>query len=54
MRATAFAGLVTTLAIIVAFLVDVATGDDGNPYTWLGAVAGSAYVLGLALLRWRS
>ena len=54
MRATAFAGGVTILAIIVAFLVDVASGGDGNPYAWLGAVAGVAYVTGVALLRWRS
>ena len=54
MRATAFAGGATIVAIIVAFLVDVASGGDGNPYAWLGAVAGVAYVAGVALLRWRS
>lgn len=42
------------MAIIVAFIVELAHGRDGNPYTWLGAVTGSAYVLGIALLRRRS
>jgi hypothetical protein len=53
-RATAFAGLVTILVIIGAWLVDIARGGDGNPYGLLGAVAGIAYIVGVALLRWRS
>jgi hypothetical protein len=54
LRATAFAGLVTILAIIGAWLVAIAGGEDGSPYGQLGAVAGVAYVVGVALLRWRS
>jgi hypothetical protein len=54
LRATAFAGLITILAIIGAWLVEIAQGRDGSPYGQLGAVAGIAYIVGVALLRWRS
>ena len=54
MHATALAGIVIITAIIVAWLVEVAQGDDGSPYTQLGALGGLAYVLAVAFLRWRS
>jgi hypothetical protein len=54
LRASAFAGLVAISAIIGAFLVEIASGDDGSPYAQLGAVAGVAYVVAVAVLRWRS
>jgi hypothetical protein len=54
LAATALAGLVLITVIIGAWLVEVARGQDGSPYTQLGAVAGLAYVLAVALLRWRS
>ena len=53
LRATALAGTVTIVAILIAWIVELATGRDGNPYTWLASVAGVAYVLAVALLRWR-
>jgi hypothetical protein len=53
LRATALAGSVTIVAILVAWIVELAEGHDGNPYTWLASVAGCAYVLAVALLRWR-
>ena len=53
-HATALAGVVVILAIIGAFLVEVAQGKDGSPYSALGAVGGVAYILAVALLRWRS
>jgi hypothetical protein len=52
--ATALTGLVLILVIIGAFLVEVAQGQDGSPYSALGAVGGLAYILSVALLRWRS
>jgi hypothetical protein len=53
LRATAVTGLVLITAVIVAFLVEVARGHSGAPYTWLGALAGLTYILAVAYLRWR-
>ena len=53
-HATALAGLAVILAIIGGWLYEVASGRDGNPYTWLGAVGGLAYILAVAVLRRRT
>ncbi len=53
LQATALAGLVVISAIIVAFAVELARGHDGNPYGWLGAVAGLSYLVGIVVLRMR-
>jgi hypothetical protein len=53
-HATALTGLLLILVIIGCWLVDVAQGGDGMPYTQLGAVGGVAYIASVALLRWRS
>ena len=53
-HATAIAGVVLVTAIIVAWLVEVAQGGDGEPYTQLGAIGGLGYLLAVAFLRWRS
>jgi len=53
LRATAATGMVLIIAVIVAFLVEIARGHDGSPYTWLGALAGIAYVAAIAFQRWR-
>ena len=53
-HATALAGMVTTLVIIGAWLVEIARGDDGNPYGLLGAVSGLAYIASVAVLRRRT
>ena len=53
LRATAVTGLVLITAVLVAFLVEVARGHSGAPYTWLGALAGLTYVAAVAYLRWR-
>lgn len=52
-RATALAGGVLILTVIVAFMVEVARGHSGAPYFWLGAIAGVAYLVGLAWYRIR-
>ena len=52
-RATALAGVAVILAIIGGWLYEVASGRDGNPYTWLAAVAGVAYIVAVAVLRRR-
>ena len=51
--ATAITGIVVISVIIAAFLVEVARGHDGSPYSWLGAIAGIAYLIAIAMLRIR-
>lgn len=53
LRATALAGLVLMVTLIVAWLVQMAHGHSGAPYDWLLAVTGLAYILAVALFRWR-
>ena len=53
LAATAIAGLVVITAIIVAFLVEVARGEDGSPYAQLGAIGGLAYLVAIVVLRIR-
>ena len=52
-HATAFAGIVIITAIIVAFIVELARGQDGNPYSWLGALGGLAYIAAIVVMRLR-
>jgi hypothetical protein len=54
LRASAAAGLVLILTVIGAWLYEVANGEDGSPYSQLGAIAGVAYVIAVAVLRRRS
>ena len=53
MVATAIAGIVVISAIIIAFVVEVARGHSGSPFTWLGAIAGLAYLVAVVVLRLR-
>lgn len=53
LRATAIAGLITILFVIGAWLYQVARGENGDQYALIGAVAGVAYVIAVAILRWR-
>ena len=39
--------------VIGAWLYEIASGGDGSPYAALGAVAGVAYVIAVAVLRHR-
>jgi hypothetical protein len=54
LRATAASGLVLILVVIGAWLYEVANGRDGEPYAQLGAIAGLAYVLAVAVARFRA
>jgi hypothetical protein len=54
LRATALAGFAVITAVIVGFIVEVAHGRDGSPFTWLGAIGGIAYLVGILIGRWRS
>ena len=51
--ATMFTGIVLIAAVIVGFIVEIARGQDGSPYSMLGAIAGVAYVVALVVLRLR-
>jgi hypothetical protein len=53
LQATAVAGSAVLVALIVAWLVAIARGQSGNPYGWLLAVSGLAYLLAVAWFRWR-
>ncbi len=52
-HATAIAGTAVITAIIVAFILEMARGQDGAPYSWLGAIAGIAYLIAILALRLR-
>jgi protein-S-isoprenylcysteine O-methyltransferase Ste14 len=52
-HATAVAGLAVIVAIIVAFLISLAQGHNGSPYSWLGAIGGLSYLVAIAVLRFR-
>jgi hypothetical protein len=53
LQATAVAGLVLIITLIVAWLTAIAQGHSGSPYYWLCAIGGLAYALAVALFRWR-
>ncbi len=52
-EATTIAGMAVIIAVIVAFVVEIAQGHDGSPYAMLGAIGGVAYVAALVVLRFR-
>jgi hypothetical protein len=52
--ATALTGMVLITVIIGAFLVEVAQGEDGQPWSQLGALGGIVYIIAVAVLRHRS
>jgi hypothetical protein len=51
--ATAIAGLAVIIAIIIAFLVELARGHNGSPYAWLGAIGAVAYLGAIVVFRMR-
>lgn len=53
LAATAATGLFLLSVLIAAWLYDIATGGDGNPYGWLLAVSGVAYLVAVLVLRAR-
>ena len=53
LRATALAGLALIVALIVSWLVAIARGQSGGPYDWLCAIGGLAYLVAIAVQRWR-
>lgn len=53
LRATAAAGLILIITLIVTWLTQIALGHSGSPYDWLCAIGGLAYLLSVAVFRWR-
>ena len=47
------AGMAVLLAVLVMFVVEIAQGKDGSPYSQLGALGGLSYVASLTWLRYR-
>jgi hypothetical protein len=52
-HATALAGTAVIIAIIVAFVIELARGHSGSPYGWLGAIAGVTYLIAIGVFRIR-
>lgn len=52
-HATALSGLAVITAILVAVVVELARGHSGEPYTWLGAIAGLTYLAAVVVFRIR-
>lgn len=53
LRATAVAGSAVLVATLIAFIVDIARGEDGSPYFWLAALGGVVYIATIVTLRVR-
>jgi uncharacterized membrane protein len=53
LRATAASGLVVIATVIGAAVVEMARGHSGEPYSWLGALAGLCYLLAVLIQRIR-
>ncbi|MGI8714603.1 MAG: hypothetical protein ACR2NR_15790 [Solirubrobacteraceae bacterium] len=51
--ATGFAGGIVILAVVVAFVVQIARGHNGDPYTWLASLIGVSYIGAILVLRAR-
>jgi hypothetical protein len=54
LRATALSGFATILFVIGGFLYEVANGEDGQPWSLIGAIAGLSYIAAVVLIRRRS
>ena len=52
-HATALAGIAVITALIIAFLVELARGHNGEPYSWLGAIGGITYITAIITFRFR-
>ena len=50
-HATALAGIAVITAVIIAFLVELARGHNGDPYSWLGAIGGITYIAAVIIFR---
>jgi len=54
LRATAITALALIAVILIAFVVQIARGQSGWPYSMLGFVGGVTYIVAVIVLRVRS
>jgi hypothetical protein len=54
MQATMYSGVTATMFSLVAAIVQTARGEEAFPYILVCAVGGFAYMVALAVVRWRS
>lgn len=47
------AGMTVLMVVLVMFVMEIAQGKDGSPYSQLGALGGVTYLVALAWLRFR-
>lgn len=47
------AGAITLVVTLLAFVIDIARGNDGMPYSWLAAIGGVSYAGALVVQRIR-
>jgi len=52
-QATTFSGLAMGAAVLIGFIVEIAQGQDGQPYSLIGFIGGVSYVAALLVLRYR-
>jgi len=52
-HATALSGLTVILALIIAFIVELARGHSGAPYGWLAGIGGITYLAAVIVFRFR-
>jgi hypothetical protein len=53
LQATAFTALAMIITVLTGFMISVAHGDSGWPYTLIGAIGGLAYLAALGYYRIR-
>jgi len=51
--ASMVAGMTVLLAVLAMFVVEIAQGKDGAPFSQLGALSGVTYLVALVWLRFR-
>jgi hypothetical protein len=49
--ALALAGIAVITAVVIAFLVELARGHNGDPYSWRGAIGGITYIAAVIIFR---
>jgi hypothetical protein len=54
LRASVFSYCLVIALVLGGFFYEIARGQDGSPYSLIGAVGGIGYIAALLVLRWRA